>query len=1062
MDELAFFAPALPARLLPDWDVLPYDIFSPSAETAGRRIAALAAAGGDGITVAAAATALEKFPPPEFVAARTFDLQTGGKLDLHAMKERLLRCGYTNTGRVCAPGEFSLCGGQMDVFPPGCDSPFRLVMLDDEIEQIRIFDPRTQRSQKETSRVRLLPAGECDLSAEGRERFLSAWRERFGEEEPPPEMSAEKAPAGAECLLPLFFEKSAALFDYLTSRHLLFVADGARDAAADFLQRARERETSARARGRAVLPAEELFLNAREFFARAKAQGAIELRGALSATKPPPLLRRAGETPAQSAAAAARAVAAKGMRVVVATAGEGARAAMLREFAKEKETNRARAIDGFGELEKCGAGEITVAVAALRGGFLLPERKLAVICENETTAGARAVLRAQNSGDFSDAGEILPGDFVVHRQHGIGKCHGLKTATLGGIAGEFFEIEYADEKRLWLPVAQMHQLCRHHGGGALSSLGGGGWRRARRRAEKNARDTAARLLEIHARRLAAGGGGIRPDEKTLAQFASRFPWPETPDQSRAIEETLADMRAEKPMDRLIAADVGFGKTEIAMRAACACALSGAQTAILAPTTLLAEQHARNFADRFAGFPATVGALNRLTGAREKKQLLQSLAEGKTDIAVGTHALLQTSARYKNLGLVVIDEEHRFGVRQKEHFKSLRANVNVLSLSATPIPRTTAMATEGLRDLSLVSTPPAGRLPIQTMVRPFSRGVIAEACEREMQRGGQIYFVHNDIGGIEDAALQLREWIPRAQTAVAHGRMPAARIEEAMRRFLRGEAHILVCTTIIESGLDIANVNTVIVNRADAMGVSRLHQLRGRVGRALHQGYAYFLTPAFGAATKEGAERLAAVRDCAQLGGGFLLAMRDLEIRGAGEILGERQSGEIAGVGCALYQKMVREAARALRGKPAQSPVTVDLGEQARLPENYVYSAGERMRYYWRLGGCESQRAVGDVLAEWEDRFGRAPAAAQILIASHRVRLLAESAGANSVRAARGGKTVIDFSGDEICRESLMQKSGEEECEWSGETVMLPPCESALARAEQAGDFLRALGEKAAA
>ena len=1032
-DELAFFAPDIAARLLPDWDVLPYDSFAPSAETASRRVAALAGMAEGGVTIVSAAAALSLFPPPEFVLARAFDLQVGAKTDLGQLKEKLLRGGYGDVGRVGSPGEFASCGGQLDVFPPDCDAPFRLVMFDDEIEQIRIFDPQTQRSLRQTKRVRLLPASECDWSAEGMLRFREACLNKFGEE------YGEGLEPGAPSLLPLFYEQPASLFDYLTPQHLLFADGEARRAAADFLSQARGREHIARVyESRAALPVGELFLSEKELQRKMREHGAVEFGKPLIKTMPPnAAVARGEENPYIPLARAAQKAAGRGHRVVVVMGGEGQKTAAAEAMARAKVY--ARAVGDFADAKE---GEISVAAGLLRGGFVLAEEKLTVFAESDIHGAPPAVTkRGHGAADFQQADEIRPGDLVTHREHGVGICRGLKMKTLGGARGEFFELEYADEKILWLPVAQMHHLFRHHGGAALSVLGGAGWRRARKRAEKNARDTAARLLEISARRLAAGGKSTQTDEELLAKFAARFPYPETPDQTRAIRETLDDLRAAKPADRLIAADVGFGKTEIAMRAACFCALSGKQTAVLAPTTLLAEQHARNFADRFAGFPVTVGALNRLTDARRKERILREVAEGKVDIVIGTHALLQKSARYKNLGLVVIDEEHRFGVRQKEHFKSLRANVDMLSLSATPIPRTMAMAMDGLRDMSVVSTPPAGRLPIKTMVLPFSRAAVVEAVEREMLRGGQTYFVHNDIGGITSMAEQIKEWLPRADIAVAHGQMPAAQIENAMRVFLRREATVLLCTAIIESGLDIANVNTVVVNRADAMGVSRLHQLRGRVGRGMQQGYAYFLTPPEGAATESGKQRMEAVRECAELGGGFVLAMRDLEIRGAGEILGERQSGDIAGVGCAMYQKLVRAAAREIRGAPPEQMVAVDLGAPARLPEDYVHSPAERMRYYWRLGNCETQEAVGEVQEEWQDRFGKLPPAARTLAASHKLRLLAEANGASAVRIGRGGETLIDFA--------------------DGETAALPAPESdfaPLARAESAWGFLAARGE----
>ncbi len=1054
-DELAFFAPDINAHWLPDWDVLPFDTFAPSAETASRRIAALAAMAEGGITIASGAAALAFLPPPLFVAARAFDLRAGGRADLAQLKSKLANSGYENVGRVGAPGEFASCGGQLDVFPPDASLPFRLVMFDDEIEQIRIFDPRTQRSLRQVQRIRLLPANEFDMSAEGVERFRAECRRRFGG-------GGENIRPGSPSFAPLFFEQPATLFDYLTPQHLLFVDGGCRRAAADFLEQAREREHTARVyENRPVPPVADLFLSAEEFDRRIKENKAAAFCHVKGDNMPPVAAQAGGDNPYRQLANAAKEETAKGRKVVVVMGGEGQKIAVAESLVREKIA--VRVVDGFAEVfnkdnNNANGGGVFVTAGVLRGGFVSAKKQLAIFAESDIHGAPPKTRRtAHTIADFADADDISPGDLVVHRQHGIGICHGLKAKTLVGVSGEFLELEYAGGQRLWLPVAQMHHLCRHHGAAMLSVLGGAGWRRARKRAEKNARDTAARLLEINARRESLGGKSIKPDEAILAKFAARFPYPETPDQARAIRETLDDMRAPKTTDRLIAADVGFGKTEIAMRAACACALSGAQTAVLAPTTLLSEQHARNFADRFAGFPVAVAALNRHTDARAKRTLLHKVAEGTIDILIGTHALLHSSVKYKNLGLVVIDEEHRFGVRQKEHFKSLRANVDMLSLSATPIPRTMAMAMDGLRDLSTISTPPAGRLPIQTMVMPFSRAAVVEACQRELLRGGQVYFVHNDIAGINEMARQLQEWLPQASIVIAHGRMAAAETESAMRRFLRREASVLLCTAIIESGLDIVNVNTVIINRADKMGAARLHQLRGRVGRGQMQGYAYFLTPTEGAATESGEERLLAVQECAQLGGGFLLAMRDLEIRGAGEILGERQSGDIAGVGVAMYQKLLRAAAREIKGAPPEQVVAVDLGAPAILPQEYANAPGERMRYYWKLGNCNSPNAVDDIVEEWRDRFGKPPMAALVLAASHRLRLFAEQCGASAIRAAASGETMMDFPADTPHRDAILQKLKDGECRLAndGGSVALPEVakDNPMARAEQARNFL---------
>ncbi|MBE8158472.1 MAG: DEAD/DEAH box helicase, partial [Betaproteobacteria bacterium] len=626
----------------------------------------------------------------------------------------------------------------------------------------------------------------------------------------------------------------------------------------------------------------------------------------------------------------------------------------------------------------------------------------------------------------------------------------------------FIKIEYAEGQILWLPAAHMHLLSPHFGASEPAKLGGKKWKRARARAEQAARDAAAELLDIQARRAAAPGISHRPDAAAMAQFAGGFPHEETPDQAAAVRDVLADMQTARPMDRLIAADVGFGKTEVALRAVCACVLSGRQAAVLAPTTLLAEQHARNFADRFAALPVRIATLTRMRVGRERTEDLAAIADGRAGIVIGAHALLQTKTRFHKLGLAVIDEEHRFGVRQKEYFKSLRANADVLSMSATPIPRTMALAMKGLRDISIISTPPPARLAVHTVVAPFSRGAIIDACEREMLRGGRIYFVHNDIRGLPALAEQLREWVPAMKIGVAHGSMDAPSVERAMRDFIRGGNDMLLATTIVESGLDIAAANTIIINRADCMGAARLHQLRGRVGRGGAQAYAYFLIPADGAAAKKGKKRLDDVAAHGALGDGWRLAIRDLETRGAGEILGERQSGEVAAVGYAMYQKMLNAAVRQLAGG-ADAPdieTVVELPAPALLPSAYVHSAGERLRYYRLLAAGKTDAEIDAVKMEWQDRFGAPPEEALTLIASHKLRLLATAVQAVKLRASSGAATV-EFQENPKCREILLQKIGKGICipGKDGNTVLVKNLSALPAEcAAQLASFLRSLAE----
>ena len=1091
-EEIPFFAPELPVQLLPDWETLPYDAFAPPAEAVGARAKALSRLldAAPGITIAAATAALGPFAPPRFIAARAFELQVGGTINLSALAARLALGGYARVEQVRAPGEFAVRGGQADIFPAGEFKPLRVVLFDDEVEEIRVFNPETQLSESRAESFQALPAREFDLSPEGARIFQNAFASRFGDERGGAEILSKvrngEAPPGAEYMLPLFFSEGAParLFDYAPENCRVLLHHDARDNLEAFLHQARLRQKIVSVyEGRPTIPAAELFLSLEEFFLAMKKWRALILQGEDGCAPPPEVSDMGG------VAALARKFSGK---LILAADGEGRREML--ESALRAEGIQTANISEFAEAQ---AGEVSLAVAPLRSGFVWRDESsgenIIALTESEvfqTRLPPRSRRAAAVSASESfRAEEIHAGDLVAHEVHGIGRCLGMKTMQMGGSVGEFLELEYAEGGRLWLPVSQLGNLRRHHGGGAggaggagaqgaaggegevaLSKLGSSSWRKSRAKAAKRARDTAARLLEIAANR--AANARVRPpvDSAALARFAAAFPHPETPDQARAAAEVLADMQSPKPMDRLLAADVGFGKTEVAMRAACAAALRGEQSAILAPTTLLASQHFRNFTDRFAGWPIRVAELTRHATAPQRRDFFRKLSRGETDIAVGTHALLGREAKWKNLGLAVIDEEHRFGVRQKERFKEMRADVDILALSATPIPRSLSLSLEGVREFSVITTPPQSRLPVKTLVAPFSRALAAEACEREMLRGGQVFFVHNEIRDLESAASRLAEWLPRARIVSAHGGMTAARLEEAMRKFLRREADILVCTTIVESGLDIPNANTLVVDRADRMGLSRLHQLRGRVGRSHAQAFAYFLTPPAGAMTRGAEERLAAIASHSELGGGFHLAMRDLEIRGAGEALGERQSGELDAVGYGVFHSLLKKALRDLRregkgGRAAKGLVSedveavADLGAAALLPSGYVAGVNERLRCYCRLAECGSEADLHAAREELEDRFGRLPPEAELLLESHRLRLLCARTGATRIRAAKDGAT-IEFGENPPVAKALVEKVAAGECGVAGRNgarlTGLP--ENAQERARRIGAFLEGLGD----
>ena len=1052
-EEISFFAPEINATLLPDWEVLPYESFSPPAELTSRRLAALyhLYRNAPGILIVAAATALYPLPPAEFLAARAFSLRVGESADRENLLSQLVHGGYRRADRVCEPGEFAVVGGQIDIFPAGSRAPFRVILIGDEIEEIRKFNPDTQRSVSAVSAVETLPAREfpldSDSAAAANRRLLSQFEMTAAASAISKSIKKGIAPDGAEFLLPLFFDKTANLFDYLPDDAAIFYHAECESAAAEFLRGAKARYDSAmRLEKRPAFPPDELFLSEKQLadslnrFSRIEISGEKGGGGYASAEKLPDLsIPPSAANPCKNLRAFLESFDGDS---VIAVDSEGRRdsiAAML-----SAEGIIAHKSDSFQSELKSKSPR--VAVASLRGGFIFPKERLAVISEAELFGAAPPPRSRRDIINYSGGispNELRAGDAVAHRRHGVGFYRGLKTLRAAGADAEFAEIEYGGGDLLLVPVAQLNLLSIYHGGEETkpSKLGGSRWQKTKSRAVRRARDAAAELLAIRAKRALSGGRAVQIDDSAYRAFCRRAGFLETPDQERAINETLSDLKSNSPMDRLICGDVGFGKTEVAMRAAFVAAMGGRQTAVLAPTTLLAEQHHRTFLDRFAGLPIQIARLSRVVSAADSRLALSQIADGKIDIAIGTHRLLSKDVIWRDLGLAIIDEEHRFGVRQKERLLALRGDADILSLTATPIPRTLSMALEGLRDFSVIATPPAARLAIKTFVAPFGKDIIAEAVSRELLRGGQIFFIHNSIGNMDEAAEQLREWLPNARIASAHGRMRGVELESIMRKFLRREIDLLIATTIIESGLHIANANTIIINRADRFGLAQLHQLRGRVGRSHHQAYSYFLIReeserGGGGVNGDAAERLAAIRDMSALGSGFLIAMRDLEIRGAGEVLGEAQSGEIAAVGLEMYQSMLKAAVAAIKkgdapplDDPDEFALEVDLGSAALLPMEYCASAAERLHLYRRLAACDSDDSLFLARDEIEDRFGRPPPAAMLLFACHRLRLRAQAIGVVNIKARESAITL--------------------------EFIPSPPCADALVKAIESGKILPA-------
>jgi transcription-repair coupling factor (superfamily II helicase) len=1024
-EEIPWFAPRLRVCLLPDWETLPYDNFSPHQDLVSERLAALyrIQQRDVDVVIAAAQSALYRLCPPPYLAAFTFFLEQGKRLELERLRAQLAVAGYHAVTQVVGAGEYCVRGGLVDLFPMGSAVPYRIELDDDRIDSIRTFDVDTQRTLYKVSEIRLLPAREFPLDEPARTRFRGRFRERF-EGDPSKkrlyrDVSNGIAPGGIEYWLPLFHDSLASLFDYLPREATLALH---RDVAGAIEGFWREAQSRFRLLGgdadRPLLPPQELFLSAEEFYVGAKGFSRIDILegGEPEAAQPasseplPPLAvdRRAHDPLAALKGFLAR----SGLKVLVGAESPGRRETML-NYLGEYGLHPAPCGDFAGFLSS--SERFLLVTTPLAGGFVVAAEGWAIVTEAELYAGtvrrkARAAeKRSSVEGMLRDLSELKIGDPVVHAEHGIGRYQGLVSLALEEGTSEFLLLEYDGADRLYVPVSQLAVISRYTGAQAeaapLHRLGSGQWDRAKARAAKQVRDTAAELLALYAKRAARSGHSfsIRPHD--LEAFADGFGFEETPDQAGAIEAVTKDMTSGQPMDRLICGDVGFGKTEVALRAAFIAVADRRQVAILCPTTLLAEQHYQTFTDRFADWPVKIAELSRFRSARESAQALRGLASGDIDIVIGTHKLLQRDVTFARLGLVIIDEEHRFGVRQKERLKALRAEVDVLTLTATPIPRTLAMALEGLRGFSVIATAPQRRLAIKTFVAPWSEGLVREAVLRELRRGGQTYFLHNEVDTIERMHDRLARLVPEARIAVAHGQMRERELERVMREFTAQRFNVLVCSTIIETGIDIPSANTIVIHRADKFGLAQLHQLRGRVGRSHHQAYAYMLTPPEEALGAQAKKRLEAIQMMEDLGSGFYLAMHDLEIRGAGEVLGEAQSGEIQEVGFDLYSRMLERAVRALRAgraidldQPLELATEVNLHVPALLPEAYCSDVQERLSLYKRLSGCETREELDAMREELVDRFGELPEPARALLECHALRIAAKPFGITRIDA----------------------------------------------------------------
>ena len=1035
--ELSFFLrdPELPVHHFPDRETLPYDGFSPAQDITSDRLAALHALPQlrRGVLVLPVRTAMHRLPPTGYIQGRVLNLRQGDRFDPIRQRQLLEQAGYRHAETVLEPGEFALRGAVMDVFPMGSARPFRIDLLDDEIDTLRSFDPETQRSQERFKEIRLLPGREMPLDEPAIALFRKHWHDTFTVDVRRcpvyQDVSQGVAPAGIEYYLPFFFSHLDTIFQYLPPGALIIVAPGATPAAESFDIEARHRYDEHRHDvERPLLAPETLFLSSEDFFTRLHGYARVNLTNDANDAAPLPAMgighlemNARARDPAENLHALLRAT----PGAVLFTADSAGRREVLTDLLTRAGIGADPVADWQGFLERVrnAPAARAITVASLTSAFSLNDPAVLVIPEaallgHKAVAERRRMRTIDPELVLRNLTELSPGAPVVHLEHGVGRYQGLQTLEVDGQQMEFLVLQYAEDARLYVPVSSLHLVSRYAGSdeghAPLHRLGSDQWEKARRRAAEKARDVAAELLDIYARRAARPGIAYPTPDAEYHRFTEQFAFDETPDQADAIAAVIADMQSDRPMDRLICGDVGFGKTEVAMRAAFIAVQNGRQVAILVPTTLLAQQHLDTFSDRFADWGVRVELISRQRNDKEVAAIKERIARGQVDVIIGTHKLLGRDVAFARLGLVIIDEEHRFGVRHKEQLKALRVDVDVLTLTATPIPRTLNMAVAGIRDMSIIATPPARRLAIKTFVRESSRMLIQEAIERELARGGQVFYLHNEVRNIAATAQDIVEHIPEARVAIGHGQMRPRELEMVMSDFSHRRTNVLVCTTIIETGIDIPNANTIIVDRADKFGLAQLHQLRGRVGRSPRQAYAYLLTPPPKALTQDAVKRLEAIEAAGDLGIGFTLATHDLEIRGAGELLGDEQSGQIEGVGFSLYMDMLQRAVEAIRAgrtpnldEPLDTGVEVNLRVPALIPDNFLPEVHSRLMLYKRIASAADETELDNLRAEMHDRFGILPAQTLILFRVTAIKLAAVRLGLKRIDFGPAGGS-IDF------------------------------------------------------
>ncbi len=1026
-----------PVELFPDWEILPYDLYSPHPDLISRRLDLLARLPGlrEGIIVAPLAALIQRLPPAAWIQGQSLNLAVGDRIDADGFRHLLSEAGYGASDQVWQPGQFAVRGAVMDLWPMGRPQPYRIELFDDEIESIRLFDAESQRSTEKLDRIDMLPAREYPFDEKSRQAFRRQFRNRFDVDLrralPYVEVGEGIHGQGLEQYLPLFFEQTSSLIDYLPVQHRLVILPGVDEATREFSDQVHARhEQRSGDRERPVLDPDESYFPADELLARLKADASVRVtrrKPARSIVDAPPSIdldhgadaavEQLRQLPGRIFLAADTA----GRRELI---NEGLKAAGLRP----------RIVESWSAFIS-GDDRLALAVMPVSSGCCLPDRELTILSESELFPGhTRTHQRERRTGQDPESmikslADLQAGALVVHLEHGIGRYLGLEVLTVGDSTGEYLTLEYDGGDKLYVPVTDLHLVSRYTGADpeqvTLNRLGSEQWKKTRRKAAEKVRDVAAELLNLQARRAARSGHAYAIERGMQARFAAGFEYEETDDQLTTIEAVLADLASDQPMDRVVCGDVGFGKTEVALRAAFAVAESGRQVAMLAPTTLLAEQHYRNFSDRFADWPINVALLSR--SGQNCAQTVAGLASGTVDIVIGTHRLIQKDIAFRDLGLVIIDEEQRFGVRQKERLKALRAEVDLLTLTATPIPRTLNMAMAGLRELSIIATPPARRLAVRTFVSEWDTPTIRDAVSREFQRGGQVYFLHNEVKSMARMLDELQDMFPRARVGMAHGQMPSGEMERTMRDFYARRINLLVCSTIIENGIDVPTANTIIINRADKFGLAQLHQLRGRVGRSHHLAYAYLITPPKQVLTRDARKRLEAIQSLEELGAGFTLASHDLEIRGAGELLGEDQSGQIEAIGFSLYSDLLNRAVEALKAglepdldEPLSLISEVDLHVTAMIPPDYLPDVHQRLVLYKRISQADSDKKLDQLAVEMIDRFGLLPAEVKNLLKTAELRLQARKLGIRRLEVGPAGGRVEFVSKPDINIDELLK------------------------------------------